>query len=162
MSTRIQNARRKRKHRQPPMVGGGKRTFETRLTSGDQIERRYRRMYPLSDADLTDIHGTVKRDVKTIKEGRDWVFVRFQVSIQGSPYTPMFENLFDDDEEPEWKRHWVSTRAVPIGDKAALTDAIEDLMGKKLEGFFMGRPAWINRIETVTLKNESRKPTPNT
>src|SRR4030095_15492988 len=117
MSPRIPNAGSKRERRLPPLVGGGKCTFKTRLTHGTQVERRYRRMYPLSDGDLAAVHGTVKRDLRDNREGHDWVFVRFKVSVQGSPYVPMFESLFDDDEEPEWEHHWVSTRAVPIGDK---------------------------------------------
>jgi len=115
-------------------------------------------MYPLSDDDLAGIHRTVKRDVKANQQGHDWAFVRFQVSVQGPLYVASFESLFDEDEEKQWETHWVSTRAVPISDKEALSDAIEDLMGKRMEGFLRGRPGWVNRMEVVTLKNESRTP----
>ncbi len=160
MPTRTQNAKRKRKHRLPLLVGDGKRSFKTRLTHGEQIERRYRRLYPLSDADIAGVHRTVKHDVRRNKEGHDWTFVRFQVSVVGGLYEATFPSLFDEDEEdikPE--THWISTRAVPANDPEALRDAVDELLGKRMEGLVRGRKAWLLRMETVVLKNEPRPPT---
>ncbi len=131
------------------MVRGGRKKFGNRLTAGVQIEYRFRRRYPLGEADLTVLHRHIADVIRRNRLAYKWFFVSIQVSVLGGLYQLKFVPTADD--ERKWEMQWVSTKVVkdPRQVKGLVNKLLDDTIAFQLQN----RPAFINRVRVVFLRN---------
>ncbi len=117
-------------------------------------------MFPLTEADVKQIHRGVTATLKGNSKGYDWFFVSFYLSIKGAVYQAGWKLLdATDDEDEKWTHSWVST---PVAASIkALHQVIDDTLLTRLDRMLRGRPAWLLRFRVVFIKNEPsrKKPT---
>lgn len=148
MPSRSKTPRRPRKAKPPTLVRGGRLKFGGSLTSGLQIEYRFRRRYPLSEADTTVLHSHIRTIIRKNEHKYKWFFVSIQVSVRGGLYQLKFVPSADD--ESTWETQWVSTKVTnKAGAHGDIKDLTNDLLDDVIAFQIQNRPTWINRIRIV-------------
>jgi len=133
------------------MVRGGRKKFGNRLTAGVQIEYGWRRKYPLSETDLDTLHRHIGEVIRKNRIAYKWFFVSIQVSVLGGLYQLKF--IPTADEERTWETQWVSTKVV--NDSKVIHELVDKLLDDTIAFQLQNRPAWINRIRVVFLRNHN-------
>jgi len=140
-----------RKAQPPKQVPGGRKRFGAHRTSGLQIEYAYRRLYPLDERDIEELHKAVTEVIRRSRNGYHRFFFSVLISVLGGLYQVRFGFKFDEDDA-QWEHQWLSTPVVK-----SMKDLIEEMDELLTEGIDMhlnGRPCWLLRFRVVFLANK--------